>query len=164
MNKLKIVLATGIVLLSSLFVACNSIKMSTDSQYQTEPVFPKGTKIISSNFTGTAWLTMMVTDSVYNTAIGNVTFEPGARTNWHKHPGGQILLITEGQGYYQEKGKPAQLLNKGDVVKIPPMVEHWHGATSSNSLTHIAIGTNTIKGGAVWLQPVTDQEYNNARK
>jgi len=99
-------------------------------------------------------------DSTYNTSIGNVTFELKARTNWHKHPGGQILLITEGQGFYQEKGKSAQVLRKGDIVKIPPYAEHWHGAAPEYSLTHIAISPNTDKGSVVWLQPVTDEEYN----
>ncbi len=105
---------------------------------------------------------MLVTnDSIYNTSIGNVMFEPGARTNWHKHPGGQILLVTDGEGYYQEKGKPAQLIKKGDVVRIPPDTEHWHGAAPS-SLTHIAISPKTDKGSVVWLQPVTDEEYSQA--
>jgi 4-carboxymuconolactone decarboxylase len=124
-------------------------------------IFPKGEIITNNNFTGTAWLQMLVNnDSTYTTSIGNVTFEPGARTNWHKHPGGQILLITDGRGYYQEKGKPAQLLQIGDVVKIPPDAEHWHGAAPDNGMTHIAISLNLEKGSVVWLLPVTDQEYN----
>ncbi|MCK9640194.1 MAG: cupin domain-containing protein [Prolixibacteraceae bacterium] len=128
-------------------------------------VFPKGNKITNNNFTGTAWLQMLVNnDSTYDTSIGNVTFEPGARTNWHKHPGGQILLITDGSGYYQEKGKSAQLLHKGDVVKIPPDVEHWHGAAPDNELTHIAISPNTNKGSVIWLHPVTDEEYSQMGK
>lgn len=125
-------------------------------------VFPRGDKISSNNFNGDAWLQMLVyNDSTYNTSIGNVTFEPGARTNWHKHPGGQILLITGGQGFYQEAGKSPQVLHKGDVVRIPPEAVHWHGATANTSLTHIAISPNTDKGSVVWLKPVTDAEYNN---
>ena len=103
-------------------------------------------------------------DSIYNTSIGNVTFEPGARTSWHKHPGGQILLVTDGIGYYQEKGKPAQVIRKGDIVKIPLNTEHWHGASPVNSLTHIAISPNTDKGSVVWLEAVSDEEYRNATK
>ena len=75
--------------------------------------------------------------------------------------GGQILLVTDGTGYYQEKGKPAQLLNKGDIVKVPPDTEHWHGAAPDKELIHIAISLSTDKGSVVWLQPVTDEEYNN---
>lgn len=129
------------------------------------PAFPKGEKANNINFTGTAWVYMMITpDAVYNSSIGNVTFEPGARTNWHKHPGGQILLVTDGKGFYQEKGKTAQLIQKGDVVRIPPDTEHWHGAASGSSLTHIAISPNQQKGSVEWLQPVTDAEYSELNK
>jgi quercetin dioxygenase-like cupin family protein len=75
------------------------------------------------------------------------------------YPGGQILLVTYGKGYYQERGKPALLLYKGDIVAIPPDVEHWHGAAPDSNFTHIGISPNTQKGGAVWLGPVTDEEY-----
>ncbi|MGE8527218.1 cupin domain-containing protein [Chryseobacterium rhizosphaerae] len=64
--------------------------------------------------------------------MGNVTFEPGARTKWHLHPGGQIILVTGGVGFYQEKGQPKKILHKGDVIKCSPHVEHWHG-TSKDS-------------------------------
>jgi quercetin dioxygenase-like cupin family protein len=125
-------------------------------------IFPKGDKAPADYFTGTAWVRMLLpNDSTLNCQIGNVIFEPGARNNWHTHPGGQILLATDGIGYYQEKGKPIQLLRKGDVVNIPPDVEHWHGASPDSEFTHIAINTNTQKGLVVWLQRVTDEEYNN---
>ncbi|MFN8256209.1 MAG: cupin domain-containing protein [Bacteroidales bacterium] len=156
---MKYIFILNILFLAVLFVACNT------KQQTKELVFPKGYKITNNNFTGTAWLQMFVNnDSIYNTSIGNVTFEPGARTNWHKHPGGQILLVTEGKGYYQEKGKPAQLIQKGDVVKIPLDAEHWHGAAPGKGLTHIAISPNLQKGSVVWLKPVTDEEYNQSTK
>ena len=146
-------------------VGCTNHPSGTAKEQKTEPVFPKGDQITNSNFSGTAWLHMFVnSDSLFNTSIGNVTFEPKARTNWHKHPGGQILIVTEGKGYYKEKGKPAQQIQKGNVVKIPPEMVHWHGASPENGLTHIAISLNTDKGGAVWLGPVTDEEYNNVEK
>ncbi len=130
---------------------------------QAEVLFPKGNKISGKNFTGTVWLQMMMdNDSTLHAKMGNVTFEPNARTNWHTHPGGQILIITNGVGYYQEKGKPAQLLRKGDVVEIPPNTEHWHGAGPNREFAHIAIGLNTDEGDAVWLQPVTDEEYSRS--
>ncbi|MFZ2338097.1 MAG: carboxymuconolactone decarboxylase family protein [Bacteroidales bacterium] len=135
-----------------------------ESEQASELVFPKGDKITSNNFTGVVWLQMLVNnDSTYNTSIGNVTFEPGARTNWHKHPGGQILLITGGQGFYQEAGKSPQVLHKGDVVRIPPEAVHWHGATANTGLSHIAISPNTDKGSVIWLNPVSDAEYNNIK-
>jgi quercetin dioxygenase-like cupin family protein len=104
---------------------------------------------------------MLVADAAtFDCQIYNVTFEPGARNHWHTHPGGQLLLCTEGTGYYQEKDKPIRLLHKGDVVEIPPEVEHWHGATPDSTFTHIGITAQVGKGAAKWLKPVTDEEYN----
>jgi len=75
----------------------------------------------NANFTGTAYLQMLVAaDSLNTTSVGNVTLEAGARTKWHSHPAGQILLVTNGTGYYQEKGQPKKILYKGDVIKCPP--------------------------------------------
>jgi len=123
-------------------------------------IFPKGKKITSNYFTGTVWLEMLVAnDSIYNCPIGNVTFEPGARNNWHQHPGGQILLVTGGKGYYQEWGKPAQAIQAGDVVKIQPNIKHWHGASPHSWMSHIAISTNIQAGEAEWLEPVTEENY-----
>ena len=124
-------------------------------------VFPRGRRITSDNFTGSVWVEMLVTEEeIFGSRIGNVTFEPGARTNWHSHPGGQILLVTNGAGYHQEQGGPIQLLRRGDVVEVGPNVVHWHGATPSGELTHVAVVTNSLAGNTVWLQPVTDAEYN----
>jgi quercetin dioxygenase-like cupin family protein len=137
----------------------NAIMNKTENQY---PIFEKGEKAPADYFTGMAWVKMLVpNDSNLHCQIGNVTFEPGARNNWHTHPGGQILLVTHGTGYYQEKGKPIQLLVKGDVVTIPPDIEHWHGASPESELTHIAINPNTQKGIVNWLDRVTDDEYNS---
>ena len=88
-----------------------------------------------------------------------MTFEPGCRNNWHKHPGGQILLVTGGRGYYQEEGKPAQELKPGDVVQIPSNVKHWHGAAHDSWFVHLSVETNSQAGPAEWLEPVTDEEY-----
>jgi quercetin dioxygenase-like cupin family protein len=124
-------------------------------------IFLKGEKITNDYFIGTAWLEMLVSnDSTFNCPIGNVTFEPGARNNWHKHPGGQILLVLGGKGYFQEEDKPVQVIQEGDVVKIRPNVKHWHGATQDSWFVHIAISTNVQKGDAEWLEPVTDEEYD----
>ena len=127
-------------------------------------IFPKGEKIENNYFIGATWLDMLVDeDTTYNCPIGNVTFEPGARNNWHKHPGGQILLVTGGKGYYQEEGKHVQLLKEGDVVKIPPNVKHWHGATKDSWFVHLAISTNPELGGAEWLEAVTNEEYEKLK-
>jgi quercetin dioxygenase-like cupin family protein len=128
-----------------------------------ENIFSRGEKA-AANFTGTAFVKMLVTDDdrVYNTTVYDVLFENGARNFWHKHPGGQLLLATSGKGYYQERGKPAQLLQKGNVVHIPPDVEHWHGAAPDSEFTHIGISPNLHKGAVEWCGEVTEAEYHAA--
>jgi quercetin dioxygenase-like cupin family protein len=122
-------------------------------------IFPKGNRITNDNFKGTAFLkTLMEADSINPTSVGNVTFEPGARTRWHKHPGGQILLVVDGVGYYQEQGQAKKILRKGDVIKCPPNVPHWHGASADTAFVQVAI-TNRHLGETVWLHEVTDEEY-----
>ncbi|MNI77494.1 Cupin domain protein [compost metagenome] len=100
---------------------------------------------------------MVFTDpSPLNTAIGNVTFAPGARNNWHAHRAGQVLLVTGGKGWYQEEGNPALLLQTGDVVNIPPNVKHWHGATKDSWLVHLAM----TPGETEWFEAVDDEWFN----
>lgn len=114
----------------------------------------------SEFFTGETHLNMLVKkDDVFNSSIGNVTFKKGARTNWHKHSGGQILLVTMGVGRYQERNKEIQELKRGDVVKIPPNVEHWHGAAPNSEFAHISIETNIPNNVTTWLDKVSDNEY-----
>jgi quercetin dioxygenase-like cupin family protein len=140
-------------------------KKANDSILPSEPLFPKGNQITNNNFAGTAYLQMMgATDTTLHVSYGNVTFEPKARTNWHSHPGGQLLFITEGKGYYQAKGEPARPLKKGDFVEIPRNVVHWHGAAPDSEFAHIAVSLNTDDGGAVWIGPVTDEEYSQSTK
>ncbi|MFI5156633.1 MAG: cupin domain-containing protein, partial [Chitinophagales bacterium] len=113
-------------------------------------------------FTGTAWVKSLVpADATWNTSIANVVFEPGARNSWHQHSGGQILIVTAGTGYYQEKGKPKKIIRAGDVIKILPGVVHWHGAGPSTEMTHLAVNTNTQNGIVEWMEKVTDEEYKN---
>lgn len=126
-----------------------------------QAIFPKGEQGPASNFTGKAFnYGLVANDSTYHTVVGNVYFEPGARSNWHRHPAGQILIITAGEGYHQIKGRPIEKMRKGDVVKCPPNVEHWHGASPNSALHQMYIIPNTEKGIVEWLQPVTDKEYN----
>lgn len=124
------------------------------------PVFSLGKALKSRKFTGTVWLQWLVEpDATFNCPTVNVTFEAGCRNNWHTHPGGQILLCTDGTGRYQERGKPVVCLQAGDVVKIAPGVEHWHGAAPDTPFSHIAIETHPEAGPAVWLEPVSDEDY-----
>ncbi|MNK06782.1 Acireductone dioxygenase [compost metagenome] len=143
----------------AFFAACNNKQKSAENKQESLLVFPTGDKITNNNFTGTAYLKPLIpADSLNTTQVGNVTFEPGARSNWHLHPAGQILLVIDGVGYYQEKGQARITLRKGDVIKCPANVEHWHGASPDTAFVQVAI-TNTKNGAPIWLQPVSDEEY-----
>lgn len=108
-------------------------------------------------FIGNSYLKPLNTSGV---GIYNVSFEPKCRNNWHiHHKGGQILLCTDGEGWYQEWGKPARKLHPGDVVYIPPEVKHWHGAGSDEWFTHVAIEIPAEGASNEWLEPVDDSQY-----
>jgi len=112
------------------------------------------------NFTGSVVIDPLFDASAHTHATGGfVTFEPGARTAWHTHPAGQTLIVTTGTGWVQESGGERRQIQPGDVIWIPPNVKHWHGATTTNRMSHIAI-TNMVDGSNVdWLEQVSDVEY-----
>lgn len=111
-------------------------------------------------FTGQSYLTMLSeNDSTFYAPIGNVTFEPKTRTFWHKHSGGQILLVISGEGRYQERGQKVRIIKKGDVVRIAPNVEHWHGGGINTWMTHISVETNVPNNKSEWLEPVGDKDF-----
>ena len=148
-------------LFASAIVSCSSADDQNKNSFSSKRdlIFPKGKKIIINNFTGTAWLTTLVTADITNgNAVGNVTFAPGARTSWHLHPAGQIILATGGVGYYQEKGSPKKILRKGDVIKCPLTIPHWHGASPDQEFVQIAI-TGRENGPTEWLEAVTEEAY-----
>lgn len=93
----------------------------------------------------------------------SVTFEPGARTAWHTHPLGQTLIVTAGAGWVQFEGGPIQAILPGDVVWFAPGEKHWHGATATTAMTHLAIQERLDGKVVEWMEPVTDEEYLNAR-
>ena len=129
-------------------------------------MFPAGEKNVAFGqyFTGQSYLNMLTTEGV---AIGNVTFEPGCRNNWHIHHaksgGGQILLCTAGRGYYQEWGKEARELHPGDVVVISPEVKHWHGAAPDSWFAHLAVEVPGEETANEWCEPVSDEEYGTLK-
>jgi quercetin dioxygenase-like cupin family protein len=109
--------------------------------------------------TPAAWLAELhKADSLLNANIAVAEFLPNTKLAWHNHPGGQILVITDGVGYYQEKGKPRLIVRVGDIIKCAPGVEHWHGAAVESRMTYVAISP-AQKGPTVWAQSVTDAEY-----
>lgn len=115
-------------------------------------------------FQGQSYLNMLTAEGV---VIGNVTFEPGCRNNWHIHHaesgGGQILLCTAGRGYYQEWGRKARELRPGDVVVIKAGVKHWHGASPDSWFAHLAVEVPGQATGNEWCEPVSDQEYGTLK-
>ncbi len=161
--KNKLLIATTIVIVC---IACNNQKKLEKMENQnTTSLYPKGQKLPNDWFTGNAFITPLIAkDNNNEFSIGSVTFEIGARTHWHTHPKGQVLLVTEGSGFYQEKGKKAQIIRKGDVITIPENVEHWHGASAKTAMIHTAITNFKDNKQVTWLEPVTDSEFNEANQ
>ena len=118
-------------------------------------------KAYEKYFIGQSYINPLTTDGV---SCANVTFEPKCRNNWHiHHKGGQILIVTEGRGYYQQWGKEAQELKAGDVVNIPPEVKHWHGASKDSWFSHIAIAVPSEGATTEWLEEVDDETYSKLK-
>lgn len=93
------------------------------------------------------------------TGAGQVTFEPGARTAWHTHPLGQTLIVTAGLGWVQREGGPVEEIRPGDVVWFPPGLKHWHGASPTNAMTHIAVHESLNGKNVDWMEKVNDEQY-----
>ena len=121
-------------------------------------VFPKGKKAPNVHHTGDVWLShVFEADETFDFNISQAVSAEGSKLNWHLHPKGQLLLITHGTGFYQEKGKEVQVVRAGDVVKCLPDVEHWHGATPNSPVTYIAISGNEP---TKWTDTLTAETYN----
>ena len=159
--------ATGVALgsLSDINTKfAKEVTKMTKEQFST--VFPMGAKndAYAQYFVGQSYLNMLSLDQVI---IGNVTFEPGCRNNWHIHHadkgGGQILLVTGGRGYYQEWGKEPVELRSGDAINIPAGVKHWHGAAPDSWFSHLAVELPGESTSNEWLEAVTDEEYSNLK-
>lgn len=162
MKKTSLVVMVSI--LSVLFLSCCNNNSNSTNNMETNnketKIFPKGNLNEYPFFTGTSYLQRLSSDpETFDCTVSNVTFEPGCRNFWHSHPGGQILLVISGEGWYQERDGEKRLIKPGDVVEIKPNVWHWHGATPDSEMAHLAIGTKNSAGEAEWGEPVTDEEY-----
>lgn len=146
-----------------LLMAAGALFLTACSAGQTKfnPVFGKGDpNPHGAHFTGKTYLTALNGyDDTIKLPAANVTFEPGARTDWHTHTGGQVLLATNGEGRYQIRGKELEILHSGDIVVIPPDTEHWHGAAPNSWFSHVALTPNAPNNRAIWLEPITDAQY-----
>lgn len=134
------------------------LKLTKYNLFRNE-IFARGEKNseYSQYFKGQSYIKTLSNDGLQ---IANVTFEPSCRNNWHiHHKCGQILLVTQGRGYYQEWGQPARELKAGDVVNISPETKHWHGASKDSWFVHVVIEVPAKNGYTEWLEPVTDEEY-----
>ncbi|VXB90977.1 Cupin [Flavobacterium sp. 9R] len=166
MKKINFKKNVSIAFIAYISIGVMSCNNSKEQQADTKTsdaglIFPKGKKVANNNFAGTVWLNNLVLDdSINKNAVGSVTFEPGARTKWHKHPAGQIILAIDGIGYYQEIGKEKIIIRKGDVVRCPPDTPHWHGASPETKFVQIAI-TGREKGETIWLEQVNEEQYNS---
>lgn len=130
------------------------------------PTFPIGAPndAYARYFSGPSFLARLTPHAARTgVPIANVTFAPGCRNNWHRHTGGQALVCVNGEGLYQERGKPARLLRPGDVVEILPDVEHWHGATAERWFAHLSIECRPETNKNTWLEPVSDAAYAAAQ-
>ncbi len=142
------------------------MKYTEKAQFETADAFGIGAPndAYAQYFVGQSFLKPLTEPGKAPVFLANVTFEPGCRNNWHIHHatkgGGQILVCTAGEGWYQEEGKEPVSLVPGTVIAIPPEVKHWHGAKKDSWFSHIAAeipGENTSNE---WCEPVTDEEYN----
>ena len=142
------------------------MKYTDEKQFAAANIFGKGqpNDAYARYFAGHSFLNPLTKAGECPIAMSNVTFEPGCRNNWHIHHagrgGGQMLICTAGEGWYQEAGKAAQSLAPGAVVYIPAGVKHWHGAKKDSWFAHIAFDVPGEDASNEWLEPVTDEEYN----
>lgn len=136
------------------------------SSFDDENIFGKGefNEMFDEYFTGKSFLNPLVDMEDNLLFVANVTFEPGCRNNWHihhaKNGGGQLLICVAGKGFYQEEGSEVQELKPGVVVEIPPNVKHWHGAQKDSWFSHISVEVPGEETSNEWLEPVSDEYYN----
>lgn len=144
-----------------LLVTCIPLVLFAQSgPYSITSFLEQGVKAPNTNYIGEAWLkTLIQADGEINYNITKATFNKNSTLNWHKHSTPQILIILEGEGYYQEKGKEPTLLKKGDVIKCNKDIEHWHTSSKENAVTYLA-----IYGGAqptIWTEKLTQTYYDS---
>ena len=141
------------------------MKITDKAQFEAVNVFGTGAEntAFAQYFIGQSFLNPLTDPKTCPLFLANVTFEPGCRNNWHIHHaksgGGQLLICTAGEGWYQEEGKPAVSLTPGAVVTIPAEVKHWHGAKADSWFSHIAVEIPGQECSNEWLEPVDDEAY-----
>lgn len=143
------------------------MKVLDKSKFEENNVFGMGkpNETFAQYFTGESFLNPLTNPQETAVFLANVTFEPGCRNNWHIHHaksgGGQLLICTAGEGWYQEENKSPVSLTAGTVITIPAEVKHWHGAKADSWFSHIAVEVPGTDTSNEWCEPVNDEEYNN---
>lgn len=145
-------------------IVCTASAHAEEHTSRGQIIMPAGSRssviVSNQNFTGTVRVDPAFQTQAPARAYGShVTFEPGARTNWHTHPLGQTLIVTFGAGLTQEWGGPVRSIRQGDVVICPPGVKHWHGAAPDAAMTHLAIGEHLDGKSVEWMEKVSDEQY-----
>lgn len=149
----KIIAVASLLALSSVSAFAQSIQITPNGSTPSVVGAPE-------NFSGHAVIDPMFPANEFTRATGAlVTFAPGARTAWHTHPAGQMLIVTSGKGWVQEEGSDRREINPGDVVWIPVGVNHWHGATDTTGMSHIAISYMQDGNNVTWGELVTDEQF-----
>lgn len=145
------------------------MKLINENEFNKVNVFGKGVENVmyAEYFEGESFLNLLTTPGESSLFLANITFEPGCRNNWHIHHaksgGGQLLICTAGEGWYQEEGKEAESLEAGSIVEIPVGVKHWHGAKADSWFSHISIAVPGEDTQNEWLEPVSKAEYNTLK-
>jgi quercetin dioxygenase-like cupin family protein len=141
--------------LAAIFIVIvSNLSLAQDSARYTQ----NGSVIPVRNTGNNILIELLHADSIFTFNIAVASFAATKRLDWHYHPGGQILIITEGTGYYQERGKPKQVVQKGEVIKCLPGIEHWHGAAAETGVSYMAT-YSSLRGATVWQEKVTDEQY-----
>lgn len=146
-------------ILGTALLVSTSFLASAQSMEITENGSQKAITGAEKIFTGTSIVNPYFSSKENGVSAASVTFAPASRSNWHTHPKGQYLVVTAGSGYVQEWGQPKQTIKPGDVIWTPPGVKHWHGATESTMLTHLAVQMFEDGKNVEWMEKVTDEQY-----
>jgi quercetin dioxygenase-like cupin family protein len=134
--------------------------LAQKSEYVISSYLVEGAKAPNTHYIGEAWLnSLLQADSNFNYAITKATFKANSTLDWHKHSSPQIIIIVEGEGYYQERGKEPVILKKGDLIKCNKDIEHWHSSTKYSTVTYLAIYSGTQP--TIWTEKLTQEYYDN---
>jgi quercetin dioxygenase-like cupin family protein len=145
----------------TLFLVLPFIGIGQNSEYNINSYLNEGNKAPNTHYIGEAWLNSLLrADESLNYNITKATFRANSTLDWHKHTSPQVLIIVDGEGYYQEKGKNPIRIKEGDVLKCNPDIEHWHTSSKEKDVTYLAI----YSGETIWTEVLSQEEYDNVAK